>query len=270
MNTRAVRAIVLKDLMVVTQSRAVMLPLVIVPLIMLVALPLFASLAPNFLNLPGMSNVNELLERLPAGLQETLAPYTPEQQVVVVMIVYLFAAIYLIVPMMVASVIAADSFAGEKERKTLEALLYSPTTDLELVTAKLLSGWLPAIGVALGGFVVYSVVANIAAWPVMGQIFFPNVMWVVLALWVAPAVAGLGLAATVLVSTRVKSFQEAYQLGGVVVLPLVALIVSQAAGVVYLSTTFVLLLGLIVWLLDGVLLWFAVKTFRRGEIVAQL
>jgi ABC-type Na+ efflux pump permease subunit len=39
---------------------------------------------------------------------------------------------------MVSSVLAADSFAGEKERKTLEALLYTPTTDRELFTAKLL------------------------------------------------------------------------------------------------------------------------------------
>lgn len=270
MNVRAIRAIVKKDLLVVTQSRGVLVPLIVVPLIMLIVFPVLAGLAPAFVNLPGMTDIKELLERMPEGMTRTLAPYNPDQQVVVLMIVYLFAPLYLIVPMMFASVIAADSFAGEKERKTLEALLHSPTTDLELVTAKLLASWLPAVAVSWGGAIVYSVVANLAAWPVMGGVFFPNLMWVVLALWVAPAIAGMGLSATALVSARVNSFQEAYQLGGVVVLPLVALIVSQAAGVIYLSVSLVLLLGLIVWLLNGVLLWFAVASFQRGELVARL
>ena len=46
--------------------------------------------------------------------------------VMIAMLVYLFAPMYLIVPMMVSAVIAADSFVGERERKTLEALLHTP------------------------------------------------------------------------------------------------------------------------------------------------
>ena len=36
----------------------------------------------------------------------------------------------------------------EKERKTLEALLYTPTTDRELLIAKMLGAWLPAVAIA--------------------------------------------------------------------------------------------------------------------------
>ena len=75
----------------------------------------------------------------------------------------MLAPMFLIIPLMVSSVIAADSFAGEKERKTMEALLYSPTTDQELFAAKLLSGWLAAIAVALVGFMLYVVTANARA-----------------------------------------------------------------------------------------------------------
>jgi ABC-2 type transport system permease protein len=106
-------------------------------------------------------------------------------------------------------VIAADSFAGEKERKTLEALLYTPTTDRELLVGKMLSAWVPAVGVAWVSFVAYAIVANVAAWPVMGRVFFPTAMWIVLALWVAPALAGLGLTTMVLVSVRAQGFQDA-------------------------------------------------------------
>jgi ABC-type Na+ efflux pump permease subunit len=207
---------------------------------------------------------------MPASLQTEVAGLTEAQTLVVLILVYFFAPLYLILPLMVASVIAADSFAGEKERKTLEALLYTPTTDAELLLGKLLSAWVPALAVAWGCFAVYTIVANIAAWPTMGRIFFPNAMWIALALWVAPAVAGLGLGVTVLISARAQSFQEAYQMGAVVVLPILLLVVGQATGVIYFSIWPVLLLGLVFWLIDAALLWLGRRTFRRSELASRL
>jgi ABC-type Na+ efflux pump permease subunit len=170
---------------------------------------------------------------------------------------------------MVSSVLAADSFAGEKERKTLEALLYTPTTDRELFTAKLLGAWTAAITAALLGFVVYAVMVNAAGWHSIGHIFFPNWMWIVLVFWVTPAVAGLGLVMMVFVSVRAQGFQDAYQTGGMVVLPVLALMVGQISGVMYFSLGVVLFVGLVIWLIDAVLLWFASKSFRRGELMAK-
>ena len=269
MNRRAVRAIVARDLRVVVRSRAVLVPLIVVPALLLVVLPALAALAPGLLGAQDLAELEQLLERMPPALAEPLAGRSREEQVVLLLLGYLLAPLYLIVPVMVASVIAADSFAGERERGTLEALLYTPTTDAELVLAKMLAPWLAGVAVAWGGFAAYAVVANAAAWPVMGRIFFPTPVWWLLALWVAPAVAGLGLGATVLVSARVRTFQEAYQLGGVVVLPLVLLVVGQAAGVLFLSPTVVFVLGAAVWLLDALLLRFAIRGFRRGEILAR-
>jgi len=74
----------------------------------------------------------------------------------------------------------------------------------------------------------------------------------------------------VLVSSRVSGFQEAYQLGSVVVLPVVLLVIGQAMGVMYLSIAFVLLLGLILWLVDAALIVFGVRQFQRGELIARL
>jgi len=272
MNTRAVRAIIRKDLKVTWQNKGVMIPLVVVPAVMFILLPAVAGLTPLLGDGPGspLADLQQLLETMPPAMQNALSGYTPLQQVVVLALVYFLAPMYLIVPLMVASVIAADSFAGEKERKTLEALLYTPTTDRELLLGKLLAAWLPAVAVGLIGFLLYAVVANIAAWPTMGEIFFPNLMWVVLALWVAPAVAGLGLVVTVLISARAEGFQDAYQMGAIVVLPLLLLVIGQATGVILFSTGMVLLLGLVLWLLDGLLLWWGGSWFRRAELFSRL
>ena len=217
-----------------------------------------------------LEDLATLIASAPAGLQRELAPYSIEQQTVVFFLVYMLAPMFLILPLMVASVIAADSFAGERERRTLEALLYTPTTDRELFVGKLLSSWIPAIVVALAGFLLYIVMANAAAWSTMGQIFFPNWMWVVLVLWVAPAAAGLGLSSMVLVSARAQGFQDAYQTGGLIVLPLLLLVFGQVTGLMYFSVWLVLLLGLLLWAIDAALIWFGSRTFRRGRLIARL
>ena len=272
MNWRAIRAIVRKDLKVVSQNKGVLIPLIVVPLILMVALPAAAALVPLFEDELGSSlqELEPFLRGMPAGLRAELSGYNDAQTIVVLILVYFFAPMYLILPLMVASVIAADSFAGEKERKTLEALLYTPTTDGELFLAKLLSAWLPACAVAWTGFILYALVANLAGWPTMGRIFFPNFMWIALALWVAPAAAGVGLGTTVLISVRAQGFQDAYQLGAIVVLPIVLMVIGQAMGVMYFSTWLVLLLGLVLWALDAALLWFGGRTFQRQELATRL
>jgi len=270
-NTRATLAIVRKDLKVALRNRMVLLPTIIVGLLMMVLLPAGVGLAPQLFNVGGSStsDMSAFLAKMPGNLRSEIAGLSESQTMIYLMLLYFMAPLYLIVPLMVASVVAADSFAGEKERKTLEALLYSPTSDRELFQAKLMAAWVAAVTIAWLGFIAFGVAANVAAWPIMGRVFFPNVTWVVLALFVAPAVAGMGLGATVIVSARAQGFQDAYQGGSMLVLPLVALMVFQATGVMYLSTWLVAGLGLVIWALDVALIWYGGRTFRRSEIITR-
>jgi ABC-2 type transport system permease protein len=272
MNRRAITAIVRKDLKVISTRRGVMIPLILVPLILLIALPSLVAFIPSFADSSQarFSGLDQIIQNMPEGFQSRLAGYNGNQRLVILVIVYLFAPMYLIIPLMVASVIAADSFAGEKERKTLEALIYTPTTDLELLTAKLLTAWLPAVVVSFFGFICYTLVANLAGWSTMGGWFFPNWMWVILALWVAPAAAGLGLSTMVIISAHASGFQDAYQIGGVVVLPILLLLIGQIAGVLYFSVSVTALIGLILWIIDLGLLLLGARTFKRSELIVQL
>jgi ABC-2 type transport system permease protein len=272
MNWRAIKAIVRRDLLAVIRSKGVMLPLILVPLILLILLPAgLGRFGPALSQMPGanMPDIAQLLDQFPPDFLAQFEGYSVDQILIVFTLSYMFAPMFLIIPLMVASVVAADSFAGEKERKTLEALIYTPTTDLELFTGKVLSALIPAMAVSLLGFVLYGLTANIAAWPTMGTIFFPNTVWVVLILWVAPAVAVMGLGATVIVSSKVNSFQEANQIAGVIVLPLLILMIAQITGVMYLSLALTFLLGFVFWLVAGILLYFGVRTFRRDEIITR-
>lgn len=272
LNQRAIRAIMRKDLRQVTQNKMVWLPMVILPLILLVIMPLAMVLLPTLFPTADadMEEVITMLDRAPAFMRAPLAEMTPLQAYVFIAGNYMFAPMFLIVPLMVASVISADSFAGEKERKTLEALLYTPVSDVELFAGKVLAALVPALVIDLLSFVLYGVVVNASGYHVMGRLFFPAPTWWPLVLWLAPALITAGLGATVLVSSKSKSFMQAQQVSGVIVLPVVVLMLGQVTGLLFLSPGLVLLIGLVVWVLGLALVWVGAKTFQRGELIARI
>lgn len=272
MNWRLIRAIAVKDLKEVRQNRLAWMPAIIVPLVFVIVLPLLLMVLPRALSeTPGgiASELEDLKEMLPA-LSEQLRGLNPEQMATVVLLGYLLAPLFLILPLLFAGIVGSESFAGEKERKTLEALLYTPASDRELFLGKVVAAIVPAVLLSLLCFAVYTVVLNVAGWPTFGRVWFPLPHWWPLMLWVAPAVATLGMAASVIVSSRVSTFMEAYQFSGALMLPLIALIIGQLVGAISLSMGLMLVVGLAIWILDAVLLRIGIQVFRRSELMTRM
>ena len=269
MNRTAIAALVRRDLTVVARSRAVSLPIVILPLIIFVFLPAILIAAASAIgeDVGELDELDELLVLMPELLRRDLAGLEPAAQVLVWALEYLFATFFLIVPLMTSAVIGADSFAGEKERGTLEALVHTPTTDRELYLGKLLAPWLAAMAVAIAGYLAYVVVVNLLGAGVVGRPIALTPRWLLVVLWLTPAVAALGVGALVHVSARVRGFQEAYQLGGLVVLPLVLLLVGQLTGVLYFDLPVIAALGAIVWAIALGTIRLGYRSFRRESLL---
>lgn len=274
MNTRAIAAIIKKDLKVIRKNKSLVMSFIILSLVFFVVMPGLSALIPGIVNGVGgdlfdLSDLEKLLAKMPPVLQQELSGLNMSQKVTKYVLVYMMAPMLMLMPILIASTIAADSFAGEKERKTIEALLYTPTTDRELFLAKLLSSWLTAIAITLAGFGLYIIVGNTAAWPQMQRIFFPNAMWLVLIIWVVPAVIGLGISVMVLASARAQGVQDATQVGALVTLPIIGLFYMQVSGAMYFNIIAMFLLGLVAWLLTGLLIWFGSRSFQRKRILAS-
>ncbi len=267
---RGIAAVVARDLRVVRGSKPVMIPMLIVPALLLIILPLAITLGARLgAAAIDLSDLDGFLAVLPADIAGRVAA-DPAAGVIEISVVYLLSPMLLIVPLMTASVIAADAIAGERERKTLEGLLLTPLSDRELFAAKLLGAWLPAVVVGVTGGVVYAVVADLAAAGVVEGLLFPNLVWVALVFWVGPALAGISLGVTVLVSARVKSVQEAFQIAGIVVLPVVALVVVQAVGLLVVSPLLLLAAGAVCWLVAAGVLRAGTRAVRRSRLGERL
>lgn len=274
MNWRSIWAIARKDLKEVRQNKAAWAPAIVVPLMFAIIMPLVFIILPQVIPVEDvqreMGDIETLLKNMPPVMKAIFDGKSLEQMFVIYMAGFMFAPLFLIMPLMFSSVVGADSFVGERERKTMEALLYAPTSDMELFLGKVLAAVLPAIGLSWMTYVVYIIVVNAASFNLFGGIWFPLASWWPMMFWLTPALAVLGISATVLVSSRVKTFMEAYQLSGSLVVLVLGLVFGQISGVLFLGVGTVLIIGTLVWAVDALLIYLSVSNFKRSALIAKL
>jgi hypothetical protein len=87
---------------------------------------------------------------------------------------------------------------------------------------------------------------------------------------VVPAISFLAIGIMVFVSAKVRGYQEANSMGGMIVLPIIGLMAGQATGLMYLSTGIMFLIGLLLLFVDAVLFWTISNTFHRDRLVAYI
>jgi len=262
-----VRALLAKDVRAATRSKAVVIPMLVVPFVLLVGLPTGIGLYARSGTAPDLSG---LVSHLPSSMASELSILPERQRLIELVLGYLVAPLFLIVPMMISSALAADSFAGEKERKTLESLLHLPVEERDLFVSKVLFAFIPTVLASWIGFVLFALCANVVAWPVMGRVFVPTWRWVGLIGFMAPAVAALGLGVMVRVSARARTSQEANQLGGAVIMPLILASVGQTSGLLMLPPYWIFIAGAVVWVLAALLIRGGLVRFTRDRVAARM
>lgn len=274
MNWRSIWAIAKKDLKEVRQNKAAWGPGIAVPLIFAILMPLLFIILPQVIPVEDvereLGDIDAMLRSMPPAMQALFEGRSLEQMFVLYMAGFTLAPLFLIMPLMFSTVIGSDSFVGERERKTMEALLYAPTSDMELFLGKVLAAVIPAIGLSWITYLMYIIVVNVASYPLFGEIWFPLPTWYPLMLWMTPALAVLGISATVLISSRVRTFMEAYQMSASLVVLVLALVIGQVTGVLFLGVGTALAIGAVIWLVDAVLIYISVKNFKRSSLIAKL
>jgi ABC-2 type transport system permease protein len=147
-----------------------------------------------------------------------------------------------IIPLILSGITVPDSFAGERERHTLDTLLASRLPDRAILFGKLVTSiglaWFMALGVAF----ISLVTVNIAHWSGEFLFYTPQVLLadVLLSLLMAILCSGTG----VLISMRAKTVQETSQV--LMAIFLVPIVVVQVVLIAFKDQ-----LGSIIDKIDG-------------------
>ena len=223
---RGMLALIRKDLRSVTANHRMLVTLLVVPLVLTVFLPTVAVVtlhtAPE-----EAADFQKLLALLPvaAGGEGV------ERQILNLLLNYVLPLFFLIIPVMTASIMASASFVGEREKHTLETLLYGPLSLRQVFRAKVLAAFTLSMGVSLLSF------------GIMLAVFEGEVLWLTGQL-LAPAVALIAIPLMVRLSVKAKSAEDAQQGATFLLLPVILLLVGQFSGVLLVSPTLLLVLGL--------------------------
>ncbi|HLI28015.1 MAG TPA: ABC transporter permease subunit [Chloroflexota bacterium] len=219
-------------------------------------------------NFIGQAVGGALLEQVP---EQQLRPLlyldvTNLDQMIRVIMKALLIPLFWVTPVALTSTVAADSFVGEKERNTIEPLLATPISDGQLFAAKLATAVIPATAGTWFGIVLFGLLTARYRGPYFPHFILGDPDWLFSMFVVVPLMALLAAAVAALISTRVATYRSAYQLNGLVVLPIILLLVPQTV-VLFLFTPYALLLiaGLFA-AVDAVLVALAMRLFDRERI----
>lgn len=246
------KALIHKDINEILSSRRVILPMTIVPIVLIVIIPLAILIGANYIgnNSSMFTQIAPLIKKLPSEYKT----YTPAQLLIKVTLNFMFPSYFLMIPIICSGVIGASSFVGEKEHKTLESLLYTPISMEQLLRAKILGVFVPSYMVTLISFIVFGIIFNVGGFIYFGGLIFPDIKWLIIILWISPAVNLLSLIFTVLVSSKSETFQEAQQVSGLLIIPVIIVLVSQMTGVLLLSKVVMFIGGAVFFILDYILI----------------
>ena len=179
-----------------------------------------------------------------------------------------FLVLLVLSPVAASMSLAAASVVGEKQARTLEPLLATPITTFELLLAKILGAFLPALALSLACFAVYAGTAALLARPGVAQaLLTPRPLGVVFLMGPMASLTALTLA--VCVSSRVNDARSAQQLAVLVVLPITGLLVAQIAVGFVVTVPIILLIAGVLAAVNLGLIRLGVSLFDRETILTR-
>jgi len=205
------KAIIKKDLRSITSNKRMMTVLIVVPFVMSVILPCSLMFSTEV-----FMQLNLILN-------------------------YIMPLFFIMIPISSASVMAAGSFVGEKEKRTLETLFYSPLSLKDIFGAKILAAFLLSMAISVFSFVIILSVIFIFA----KTAALPNINWLITLFLVSPAASLISINLIVRSSAKAQSAEESQQSSLLLIMPLILFIIGQFSGVMMMGTHIFLILGVV-------------------------
>ncbi len=244
-------------------SNRLLLGAVVLPVVIFAAIPtgLVAIIQANNLDPAQLGQIEQFLDEF---------PNIPAKLAAQGFIVLNFMAYFLIIPAMVPMAIATQSVIGEKVARSLEPQLATPMEVSELLSGKTIAAAIPALVATWTVYVAYGLINGAIADPRLTRFVFSDV-WLVAMATLVPLICLFSVLLGIVVSSRVNDARTAQQIGGFVVIPIIAVAILQFFGGQATFTLQQVLIGdLVVAGLIGAVLVIGSWAFDRESILSRL
>jgi ABC-2 type transport system permease protein len=262
-----IKTIVRKEWAEVFKNRMVIFTVAFLPLLM-TAIPL--GIIYGTRGSSSASTVASGNSALSTGMTQSMCPNgLSSQDCFQVFLVSEFMMLFMLVPVAIPVTIAAYSIVGEKTTRSLEPLLATPITTVELMVGKCLAAVIPAIIATYGAFGVFA----LGSWIIVANKTLLSALldarWLVAIFIVGPLLAVMAVTFSLMVSSRVNDPRVAEQVSMVVILPVLAGFFGQVAGLFVLNAEIISIVALVMLILDVLLLFMTTRVFQREQILTR-
>ncbi len=262
MNINRIQTIIDKEWNEIFKNRIVLFTLIVMPL-MLTLLPLVilfftrtggvmtgdsADVPPQFMQVCGAINPMDCMQYF---------------------LINQFLLMFMMMPLIIPTAIAAYSIVGEKTTRSLEPLLATPITTVELLVGKAAAAALPAILATWACFLIFVLLMPLAGASdtVVKMVIGPT--WLIAILIIGPLMAIASVNMAVIVSSRVNDPRVAEQISGVLVVPILGLLFGQLAGLIIINPYTMIISTLIMIAIDAALIYAGARLFQREAILTR-
>jgi ABC-2 type transport system permease protein len=211
---------------------------------------------------------------IPAGAVAQIVASHPQwsdmtpNQVALAFALQQFLVTYLLLPGYIPLAIASYSIVGEKQSRSLEAVLATPIRTTELLSGKAIAAIVPAI---LAAWISYLAVLDLSIALLGSRLtaVLSEPAWLGAVFALGPAVGLVSVTAGLLVSSRVNDPRAAQQIGAVILLPIIGVMVIQTAGNFLLDASAYLVAALATTIVAAIGLRVGVVVFGRETILTR-
>lgn len=262
-----VAALLGKELADLRQNPSVFLPAMLTGLIAVV-LPIFVAVIVPAVSGERLSDSSDFQIALETYRAAPGARGLDPEAAIQAWIFQQFLVLLVVTPVAGSMAVAASSVIGEKQARTLEPLLATPLTTVELLAAKVLGAFLPSLALSLGSFGLYVGLAGVVGAPGAYLLLLsPRSLAIAFILGPLASLAALQLA--VCVSSRVNDSRSAQQIGALIILPIAGLAVGQLIGSVTLSSAVLAAIVAGLLILNAALMKIGIALFQREQILTR-
>lgn len=180
-----------------------------------------------------------------------------------------FLLMFMMMPLIIPTAIASYSIVGEKTTRSLEPLLATPISTVELLTGKAMAAALPAIFATWGSFLLFVLLMPLvgASSTLVRQVVSPT--WLIAILIISPLMAIAAVNMAVVVSSRVNDPRAAEQISAVLIVPLLGLLFAQLAGLIIINQVVMVAATVFMLALDAALIAAGARLFQREVILTR-
>jgi ABC-2 type transport system permease protein len=263
-----VLTIVRKDLAEIRRSPGVLVPPAVMAVVSLAMPFLIAVLVPHLTgeDLSADDDFRKIAEAATAYMPALAG--LPPGAAVQALVFQQFLLFFVLIPVTAAMAIASYSIIGEKQARTLEPLLASPLSTTELLLAKVLSATLPSLAFEAAALAIYLAGMVVLAEPGVVATILSGRTALTMGL-LGPLTTLVALQLAVAASSRANDPRSAQQIGVLVIVPIIAIMIAQFTGLIWLTTPLVLALAGMLALLWIGLLAVGVRLFDRETILTR-